>query len=57
MIAYTSLLPTGYASGDKSPMYEDNFDKPEDSLVKDFDKIVTDRSQLDVCLLYTSRCV
>ncbi|GBF71258.1 hypothetical protein LAWASA_4015 [Lawsonibacter asaccharolyticus] len=48
MIAYTSLLPTGYASGDKSPMYEDNFDKPEDSLVKDFDKIVTDRSQLDV---------
>lgn len=45
--AYTSLLPSDYKSGEKSIMFEDNFSDPKDSYVKDFDKMVTDRSQLD----------
>ena len=45
--AYTALLPMDYASGEKSVMYEDNFDEEKHSLVKDFDKLVPDRSQLD----------
>ena len=45
--AYTALLPSDYATGEKSQMFADNFDDPEKVLVKDFDQMVTDRSQLD----------
>lgn len=47
VLAYASLLPMDYASGEKSVMFEDNFEDPEDALVIGFDEMVTDRSQLD----------
>lgn len=45
--AYTALLPMDHASGEKSVMFEDNFEDPEDAYVIGFDEMVTDRSQLD----------
>lgn len=45
--AYTSLLPMDRESGENSVMFDDTFDDVKHSLVKDFDEMVTDRSQLD----------
>ena len=45
--AYTALLPMDFATGEKSQMFEDNFDDEKDVVVKGFDEMLEDRSQLD----------
>ncbi|WP_289026657.1 GDSL-type esterase/lipase family protein [uncultured Flavonifractor sp.] len=44
--AYTALLPVDFATGEKSRMFQDNFEEGEE-VVKGFDQMLEDRSQLD----------